>query len=268
MTSKHFAVVGDPIDHSLSPNIHNAAYKFLGLDWDYTRFKVSEGNLQEFLSQEGSRLSGISVTMPLKLEAAALASSGDEIVSELQIANTLLRNNNEFTAFNTDVFGIELALSNCWGQGIQSVAILGSGATAQSALYAISRRSSNAKVVVYARDLSKTEPIQKLAKKLGIALEVSPLGSFSHEQDLTITTIPAAALNTLSLLAQSGWLLNVNYSSKDSSFSKEFNADKVVQGETMLIWQAIAQIRIFLNGTPHDELDNEKALFAKMAEAL
>jgi shikimate dehydrogenase len=268
MTSKHFAVVGDPIDHSLSPNIHNAAYKFLGLDWDYTRFKVAEGNLREFLKKKGSHLSGISVTMPLKIEAATLASSGDEIVSELQIANTLLRKDDEFTAFNTDVFGIEMALSKCWGHGIQRVAILGSGATAQSALYAISRRASNAKVVVYARDLSNTEPIQKLTAKLGIALEISPLGSFSHEQDVTISTIPAAALDTLSHLGQSGWLLNVNYSSKDSSFSKQFNADKVVQGQTMLIWQAIAQIRIFLNGTPHDELDNEKALFAKMAEAL
>ena len=268
MTSKHFAVVGDPIDHSLSPNIHNAAYKFLGLDWDYTRFQVSEGNLQDFLRKEGSHLSGISVTMPLKLEAAALASNGDEIVSELQIANTLLRKDDEFTAFNTDVFGIEMALSNCWGQGIQRVAILGSGATAQSALYAISRRASNAKVVVYARDLSKTEKIENLATKLGIALEVRLLGSYSHEQDLTISTIPAAALDTLSHLSQAGWLLNVNYSSKDSSFSKQFNADKVVQGETMLIWQAIAQIRIFRNGTPQAELDNEKALFAKMAEAL
>jgi shikimate dehydrogenase len=107
-----------------------------------------------------------------------------------------------------------------------------------------------------------------LAGELGIALEVRLLGSFSHDQHLTISTIPAEALDTLSHLTQSGWLLNVNYSSKDSSFSKQFNADKVVQGQTMLIWQAIAQIRIFLNGTPHDELDNEKALFAKMAEAL
>ena len=268
MTSKHFAVVGDPIAHSLSPNIHNAAYRFLALDWDYTSFKVSEGNLQEFLRKEGSHLSGISVTMPLKLEAAALASSGDDIVSELQIANTLLKEGDEFIAFNTDVFGIEMALLKCWGQSIQRVAILGSGATAQSALFAISQRSSNAKVVVYVRDLSKTEPIQNLAAKLGVALEVSPLGSYSHEQDLTISTIPAAALDTLSHLAQSGWLLNVNYSSKDSSFSKQFNTEKVVQGETMLIWQAIAQIRIFLNGTPQAELDNEKALFAKMSEAL
>jgi shikimate dehydrogenase len=268
MTSKHFAVVGNPIDHSLSPNIHSAAYEFLGLDWDYSRFQVPEGSLREFLVSDGSHLSGVSVTMPLKLEAAALATSGDEIVSELQIANTLLRKDNDFIAFNTDVFGIEMSLAQCWGSNIVRVAILGSGATAQSALYAVSRRAANAKVLVYARDLSRTQAIQSLGTKLGIAIDVRPLETYLDEQDLTISTIPAAALDNLNQHHQKGWLLNVNYASKDSSFSRNFPSDKVIQGETMLIWQAIAQIRIFLSGSPEAELDDETALFGKMYEAL
>jgi len=268
MTSKHFAVVGNPIDHSLSPNIHSAAYEFLGLDWDYSRFQVPEGSLREFLGADGSHLSGISVTMPLKLEAAALATSGDEIVSELQIANTLLKKDNEFIAFNTDVFGIEMALAESWGSNIERVAVLGSGATAQSALYAVSRRAANAKVLVYARDLSRTQSIQGLGTKLGIAIEVRSLETYADEQDLTISTIPAAALDNLNQQDQGGWLLNVNYASKDSSFSRNFSSDKVVHGETMLIWQAIAQIRIFLSGTPEAQIDNETVLFGKMSEAL
>lgn len=268
MTSKHFAVVGNPIDHSLSPNIHSAAYEYLGLDWDYSRFQVPEGSLREFLGADGSHLSGISVTMPLKLEAAALASSCDEIVSELQIANTLLKKDNEFIAFNTDVFGIEMALAESWGSSIERVAILGSGATAQSALYAVSRRAANAKVLIYARDLSRTQSIQGLGTKLGIAIEVRSLETYADEQDLTISTIPAAALDNLNQQDQGGWLLNVNYASKDSTFSRNFSSDKVVQGETMLIWQAIAQIRIFLSGTPEAQIDNETVLFRKMAEAL
>ena len=268
MTSKHFAVVGNPIDHSLSPNIHSAAYEYLGLDWDYSRFQVPEGSLREFLGADGSHLAGISVTMPLKLEAAALASSCDEIVSELQIANTLLKKDNEFIAFNTDVFGIEMALAESWGSSIERVAILGSGATAQSALYAVSRRAANAKVLVYARDLSRTQSIQGLGTKLGIAIEVRPLETYSDGQDLTISTIPATALDNLNQQDQGGWLLNVNYASKDSTFSRNFSSDKVVQGETMLIWQAIAQIRIFLSGTPEAQIDNETVLFRKMAEAL
>jgi shikimate dehydrogenase len=268
MTSKHFAVIGDPIDHSLSPKIHTAAYEFLGLDWDYTRFQVEEGRLISFIDGKGSQLSGISVTMPLKIEAASLGSSGDEIVSQLGIANTLLRNDGNFIAFNTDVFGMEMALVNCWGAAISHVAILGAGATAQSALYAVSRSASESQVVVYARDLSKTQAIQKLASKLDIVLEVKPLASYSNNQVLTISTVPATALDELTQHAQAGWLLNVNYSSKDSSFSRQFNSEMAIQGETMLMWQAIGQIRIFLNGSPDSELDNESALFAKMAYAL
>lgn len=268
MTSKHFAVVGNPIDHSLSPKIHTAAYDFLGLDWDYTRYLVEEGSLTSFLESEGSQLSGISVTMPLKIEAASLASTGDEIVKQLGIANTLLRQDSNFIAFNTDVFGIEMALEKCWSSKISQVAILGAGATAQSALYAISRRATEGQVVVYAREISRTQAIHDLASKLDVALEVRSLESYSKEQDLTISTIPAGALDELGQHAQSGWLLNVNYSSKDSNFSKQFNSEMAIQGETMLIWQAIAQIRIFLNGAPEVELDNEGALFAKMANAL
>jgi shikimate dehydrogenase len=268
MTSKHFAVVGKPIDHSLSPKIHTVAYELLGLDWDYTKFLVEEGDLKSFLESQGSQLSGISVTMPLKIEAALLASSGDEIVKQLGIANTLLRQDSNFIAFNTDVFGIEMALEKCWSSKISQVAILGSGATAQSALYAVSRRTPSTQVVVYAREFSRTQTIRDLASKLDVALEVRSLDSYSNEQDLTISTIPAGALDGLGQHAQSGWLLNVNYSSKDSNFSKQFDSEKAIQGETMLIWQAIAQIRIFLNGTPEAELDNEGVLLAKMAKAL
>lgn len=268
MISKHFAVVGDPIGHSLSPAIHSAAYKFLGLDWDYTRFQVAKGNLQSFLQDEGSYLSGVSVTMPLKLEASALASSCDSIVTQLGVANTLVRSTGGFSAFNTDVFGIEMALKESWGPSGQRISILGAGATAQSALYAVSRKAAQAQVFIYVRDVSRTQAIQNLGIALGMNLEVREIESFSDDQDLTISTIPATALDSLAVIAQSGGLLNVNYSSKDSFFSKQFSENQVVQGETMLIWQAIAQIRIFLNGAPESEIKDEAALFEVMANAI
>jgi shikimate dehydrogenase len=116
--------------------------------------------------------------------------------------------------------------------------------------------------------MSKAESIQALASKLGLSMEVRELSTYSNTQDLTISTIPATALDTISTDSQNGWLLNVNYSSKDSNFSSKFDDAKVIQGETMLIWQAIAQIRIFMSGSPNIELGNEEAVFANMADAL
>jgi len=268
MTSKHFAVVGSPIDHSLSPSIHSAAYKFLGLDWDYSRHEVKQGQLNEFLWESGTHLDGISVTMPLKPEAAAIATKSDEIVQLSNIANTLLRVSDEYFAFNTDVFGIEKALAECWGSNINRVAILGSGATAQSALYAVSKMAAAAEISIYVRDITRTDLVKKLADKLGVQVVIKDLNSYSNFQDLTISTIPSNSLDTHARSEQAGWLLNVNYSSQDLSFTNKFNSERVIRGETMLIWQAIAQIRIFLNGSKDLELENESALFAKMASAL
>jgi shikimate dehydrogenase len=268
MTSKHFAVIGSPIDHSLSPKIHEAAYRFLGLDWDYSRFNVHEGSLENFLAIDGTHLSGISVTMPLKLEAAEVAIRSDEIVRLLGVANTLVKAQDGYHGFNTDVFGIERALDHCWSPSVKRIAIIGAGATAQSALYAASRKAPNAQVIVYARDTSRTQGIQALSDELGVSLEVADFGSYSTVQDLTISTIPSLALDNLVAGKQSGWLLNASYSSKDSSFTEQFNSDRAVSGETMLIWQAIAQIRIFVQGSADVELENEEELFANMASAL
>lgn len=63
-------------------------------------------------------------------------------------------------------------------------------------------------------------------------------------------------------------VVNVNYASSSDAFSASFEAHRVVDGEVMLIWQAIAQIRIFLNGDVSVPLDDEASLYVKMLEAL
>lgn len=268
MTSKHFAVIGSPIDHSLSPRIHSVAYEYLGLDWDYTRFEVKEDGLRSFLANSGAHLSGLSVTMPLKNEAADLAMTRDLIVERLGVANTLVKTDAGYSAYNTDVFGIQKALAGAWPEGVTSITILGAGATAQSALYATSIMANSAPVVVYARNVSRTEEIVALATSLGVSLEVRDLSSYSTSQDVTISTIPSSSLDDLASGVQEGWLLNASYSSIDSVFTSQFRDERAISGETMLIWQAIAQIRIFLNGDSGIELDNEQELFANMARSL
>lgn len=268
MTRKHFAVVGDPISHSLSPIIHSAAYEHLNLDWDYTKYQVVKGDLGDFLSGQGSGLSGVSVTMPLKTEAAELSESKDEIVSLLGVANTLVRSGSSWQSFNTDVFGIQQSLANAWAEGVNKVSILGAGATAQSALYAVNLSAPKATVSVFVRNVGNTEQIVSLAEKLNIQLSVRGLAEYSHDQDLTISTIPAEALADLPLLKQAGWLLNVIYSSSNHDFSTFFEPGRSVSGEQMLIWQAIAQIRLFVNNDASNPLADEASLYVKMLAAL
>jgi shikimate dehydrogenase len=267
MTKKKFSVLGDPIEHSLSPLIHLAAYKQLGLDWGYERTQVHSGQLNNFTSARGLVFSGFSVTMPLKAEAAALAVRSDDLVKQLGIANTLLRTANGLEAFNTDVFGITKALESCWLSKPQIVALLGAGATARSALLSIQQNAPSAKVSVYVRSSTNANAIVELAKNLGVSLTVRPIEDFAQAQELTINTIPGNKL-PVNAGKQQGWLLDVNYSNPDEEFHDHFDSAKVVSGKAMLLWQAIAQIRLFLNLDASTELPHESDVLRAMSASL
>jgi shikimate dehydrogenase len=267
MTSKQFAVLGDPIEHSLSPAIHSAAYRHMGLDWSYGKFEVHSGDLDEFVKAHRNDFHGFSVTMPLKIEAANLANDKDSIVESLGVANTLVITDKGVSAFNTDVFGITQALDKCWTDDIQAIAILGAGATARSALMAIQLKARKAIVRVYARSTTNTEPIVALATGLGISIEVAGLESYGANQDLTINTLPADALPAR-LDRQSGWLLDVNYADQSKSFKDSFDSSKRASGKSMLLWQAVAQIRLFTSHDVNQELPDEAGVLRAMTEAL
>ena len=267
MTDKKFAVLGDPIEHSMSPAIHLAAYKVLGFDWNYEKIQVHSGGLNEFVAHQGSHFQGFSVTMPLKAEAAALAVNTDPLVQRLGIANTLIRTASGLNAFNTDVFGITKALDDCWVTNPQRVAILGAGATARSAILALHLKAPSSHVSVYVRSSSNTSEITDLAKTLDLDISVQSLTDFSDSQDLTINTIPGEH-NVTSSDKQSGWLLDVNYSNPDKTLNELFDSLKVVSGKDMLLWQAIAQIRLFIALDASKELPNEVDVLRAMSAAL
>ena len=267
MTSRKFAVLGDPIEHSLSPVIHLSAYKQLGLDWSYEKVQIHSGDLANFVSSHGSDFAGFSVTMPLKSEAAALAVGSDTLVQQLGSANTLIRTDSGFEAFNTDVFGITQALDNCWSTNPAHIAILGAGATARSALLAVQQNAPSAQVSVYVRKSTDTTAITELAKRLGSLVSVCNLPDYGLAQDLTINTIPGQSM-TGSSEKQAGWLLDVNYSSPNQQFNEMFDFSKVISGKAMLLWQAIAQIRLFITLDPSMQLPNEAAVLRAMSAAL
>ena len=109
------AVLGSPIDHSLSPLLHRSAYEALGLrDWSYDRFAVGgpgEPTLAEFLDGLGPEWLGFSVTMPLKEEAARLLTDVDPIARTLRSVNTVLPGPAGWRGTNTDVYGMTQALT-------------------------------------------------------------------------------------------------------------------------------------------------------------
>ncbi|MGP9693065.1 shikimate dehydrogenase family protein [Brachybacterium sp. AOP25-B2-12] len=172
-----FAVVGRPIGHSLSPVLHRAAYRALGVtDARYTAHEVAEGSLGDFLeSPAGRDLQGLSVTMPLKREAFGLARSRDAVSVELGVSNTLIRcADGTWHAENHDVHGIAQSLRD---HGVDAApargGVIGSGATALSATAALLDLGVG-EVVLTARSPHKLAPLAALARRRGAVVTIVP----------------------------------------------------------------------------------------------
>ena len=241
---KRFAVLGDPIVQSLSPKMHSAAYAHLNLDWKYEAFKVASGELLQFVENE-SGFAGFSVTMPLKFEAYNLAESLDETAETTGVVNTLLKTETGFRGFNTDIYGISKSIEKV---PANSIAVLGSGATARSSIQAVISSKTEAKVTCYARNESAKTALQNLFSG---SISVAALEDYSGQEDLTINTIPnvkPVAYKTL---------LSTSYG--DASLGAN-----EISGTEMLVWQALAQIRIFYLGSADNELNDEDQIIAIM----
>lgn len=273
--SKRFAVLGSPIQHSKSPAIHLAAYRVLGTDWEYGRAEVLRGGLRKFIEELEPGWNGFSVTMPLKEDATRFADELDNSARVTGATNTLYLNEfGKWVGFNTDVFGIVSALTQASVGRVDRALILGSGATAVSAAAAIALHSPGANVKIFARNPDTAKRLVKFAKERGLKASIAKnLARATKKAQITISALPAHALDAeaVALAAKRSWkpggaLLDVAYNPWPSELATAWTSRevKVISGIEMLIWQAVAQVRIFRTGDPSQELPNEIAVVEAM----
>lgn len=276
--SKSFAVLGSPIAHSKSPLIHAAAYRVLNEDWSYDRFEVQKGALKRFIENEGNSYSGFSLTMPLKENAFSFADELDSLSTETGAVNTLAKFGDKWFGFNTDVYGIIQAIREKTLANFEKVTLIGSGATAKSAMVAISQLSPGAEVVLVARNSKTAKQLALFGKQIGLRVRKGRFLVWNLiRSDLVISTLPGRALDAIAqkLVARSsfkpkGLLLDVAYDPWPSKIAELWSnrGATVTSGKEMLIWQAVAQVRIFKNGNPGTALMNEVAVLEAMRIAV
>jgi shikimate dehydrogenase len=129
-------VIGDPIDHSLSPPMHNAALEFLHLPYLYGRLRVSPANLSEaFQILRQQDFIGWNLTLPHKLAALDLLDGLDPVAKRLRAVNTVVNHSGHLFGFNTDGKGLVAAIREAFGCAVPSVriALLGAGGGAGQA---------------------------------------------------------------------------------------------------------------------------------------
>ncbi len=250
--ASHAGVIGAPIRHSLSPVLHQAAYRALGLTgWSFHREEVGPGELAAYLARLGEDWVGLAVTMPLKEEALAAAQRVGADADLVGGANTLLRADGGWRAENTDVPGLVTALQQAGlsAAAASPAAVLGSGATARSALVAL-HRCGIRQVQLIVRDRLRPGAAE-LAEQLGMTLTSSryadgPAGW--GRPGVVVSTVPAGATPPVAgwELAPGAVLLDVGYAPWPTSWATQWQAQgqTVCSGATMLLHQAGHQVAL------------------------
>ncbi|MET7752413.1 shikimate dehydrogenase [Micromonospora sp. NPDC005367] len=165
------AVLGKPIAHSLSPVIHNAGYAAAGLaGWSYTRIECSESELPGLVAGLGLEWAGLSVTMPGKEAALAVADAASPVAVAVGAANTLVRRpDGSWYADNTDVTGMVEVLTGAGVRPGATVTVLGAGGTARAALAAAARLDAR-EVTVVARREDAVDELRPVADAVGVPM--------------------------------------------------------------------------------------------------
>jgi shikimate dehydrogenase len=250
MTSRRCGVLGHPIAHSLSPALHRAAYSSLGLEWDYTAHDVELGGLGAFLGGLGPEWAGLSITMPLKPEALAGADSASAHALQARAANTLVFTADGVAAHNTDVEGMVGALDEA-GADTGSVMLLGTGATARSALVALAARGTGP-VTVVGRRSSAVDALVSLGSDLEVevrGMEWPAAPSTEWVVDLIVSTVPASVADAMVPPDIAGGLLfDVLYDPWPTPLAARWPGP-VLNGLDLLAHQAVGQVRLMTGGS-------------------
>lgn len=270
LVGDRLAVLGSPIAHSKSPDLHRAAYRVLGLPWTYERHEVREGGLAAFLAGLDSHWRGLSITMPLKPEAMRLSAEVADTAAETGAVNTLLlRASTGPIGLNTDVYGVLQALRERDIDSIDHLLVLGAGATARSVVSA-ARRLGATNVTAAARRPEAAESLAAYARGLGMQASTADVAErLVGGADLVVNTIPGGAAGAIAFdpALTRRPLLEVAYDPWPSPLVDRW-AGLVVSGLDMLLHQALAQVRAFRTGDPHEPLPDEAAVLAAMREAV
>ena len=270
VTRSRLAVWGDPIAHSKSPALHAAAYRVLGLDWEYGRRQVTAAAFPGALDELDDGWRGLSLTMPLKEEALRAAARRDRHATLTGAVNTLLLGD-DIAGFNTDVGGIVDALAEAGITEVSHARILGAGATAGSALVAAAEIGAT-RIDVRARRPERAAGLVSLGERLGVHVESGLLDAVPDTVELTIATLPSGTSlpveTAVSLAAGGGALFDAAYAPWPSALAANWGDGPVISGLGMLLHQAVRQIRIFLHGDPAAALPDEQAVVAAMRAAL
>jgi shikimate dehydrogenase len=252
-------IIGDPVAHSLSPAMHNAAYEALGIPFVMAGAHVRVESLAAAIAGfKALSFRGLSVTMPHKVSIIPLLDELDATAKEIGAVNTVVYSDSKLTGYNTDWLGILHPLERLTELKGRRVALLGAGGAAQAALYACTSRGAH--VTIFNRSLEKA---QALAARWGCASNTLNAVDEIRSCDILInsTSVGMAELDSESpisshCLHKAQIVFETIYSPRSTRLVHDAEAcgARVIRGLEMFLEQGLAQFQLHTGVKPPREV--------------
>ncbi|MFA5389337.1 MAG: shikimate dehydrogenase [Candidatus Omnitrophota bacterium] len=172
-----YGVIGWPVKHSLSPAMHNAAFKALGINAEYRQFEVKPEELEDFILNRKD-VAGFNITVPHKEKSIAFLDSIDPLARSIGAVNTVVIKEEKLTGYNTDSYGFIAALKEDIDFDIKgkTVFVLGSGGASRAVSFALASSGAK-KIILTDLFLDKVKLLSENVKKFYPACEITIAGS-------------------------------------------------------------------------------------------
>ena len=262
------AVLGKPIDHSLSPLVHGLIYKELDIEYDYRRIEADEVQaralIEHSLADSDEKWSGFSLTMPLKEVGFSLDLPIDARALAAHSINTITPKG----SFNTDISGFERVMK-VEGVNSDSVILLGNGATARSVLIALEAIGLTTSIAIYRRNPSRDQLLPTSGR---VSIKVKMIEELPdarlNERQLVISTLPASSQGLVSahLVGFSGTLIDFSYAPWPSVLAG-IASGRVISGLPILVAQAVDQAVLF-SGVDFDRDEMYRSVLLSTARSI
>ncbi len=253
---KKFFVIGNPISHSLSPELHNFWLKKNNIDAIYEKVKLEENELKGFIDKlRNEEIHGINVTVPFKNKVIKYIDKFSLEVETTDSVNTIYKSGNDIIGHNTDVAGFELGLRHSKINVLhKSIFILGAGGVVPSIIYSLLSMGCK-KIFLSNRTFAKAEKLKKKFDEIEI-LKWGEIPDFDIVINATSVGLLGDSLD-LNLKVADKIFYDVIYNPKETKFLKKAkeNGNKIENGQLMFIYQANQSFSIWNNVIP--KIDEE-----------
>ena len=260
---KKYLVIGNPIDHSLSPKLQNWWLKENNIDATYDKIKLEVHEIKNFIQEiKEQKIAGCNVTVPFKKTVIPFLDKLSPEAEQTQSVNTITYDNGDLIGYNTDITGFDTAIKkldfNIKGK---KVLILGAGGVVPSIIFALKNMHVQ-EIIISNRTKEKAEDLRVLFKDLKI-LEWGNLTDFHMVINATSLGLNNEKINLdFSRLGHDKLFYDVIYNPHETSFLKMGKqlGHKIENGKTMFVYQALEAFKLWHKIEPKVNTDTFKLL--------